>query len=194
MLAFWGVTLLLIAVPGPDWAFVLATGARDRSVLPAVTGLMLGYVLLTGVVAVGLAALLARSSIALTALTLAGAGYLAYLGVALLRHPATTAGVAPGGSRMLRGIAVSGLNPKGLLLFLAVLPQFADRHAAWPVAAQLAVLGSVFVATCGAFYTLLGFGARTVSALRPSATRLVSRISGAAMIAVALLLVLDRIG
>ena len=43
MLGFWGVALILIAMPGPDWAFVIAAGIGARVVLPAVGGLMIGY-------------------------------------------------------------------------------------------------------------------------------------------------------
>jgi threonine/homoserine/homoserine lactone efflux protein len=193
LLAFWGVALVLIAVPGPDWAFVLATGGRDRVVLRAVAGLVIGYCLLTAVVAAGLGEVLARSPAALTVLTAIGAGYLVWLGAALLRHPAEPhAAAAASGSRLLRGIGVSGLNPKGLLIFLAMLPQFTDAHGAWPVQVQLAALGLVFAATCGAFYTVVGLGARLVSGT-PRAARLTSRISGTAMIAVGAVLVAERI-
>ena len=59
-----------------------------------------------------------------------------------------------------RGIGVSGLNPKGLLVFLAVLPQFAAPHGAWPLAVQLGVLGLVFTLICAGFYLSMGCAAR----------------------------------
>jgi threonine/homoserine/homoserine lactone efflux protein len=58
---------------------------------------------------------------------------------------------------------------------------------------QLAALGLVFVLTCGAFYTAVGYSAQRILGTRPAASRIISRISGAAMILVALLLLLDRI-
>lgn len=198
LLAFWAVAAVLIAVPGPDWAFVLATGARDRTLLPAVGGLLLGYGALTAVVAAGVGSLVARSPLLLTGLTFVGAGYLGWLGVALLRRPsslhaepAISAGSAL--ARLRRGIGVSGLNPKGLLLFVAMLPQFTDRHGSWPVQAQLAALGLVFVATCGAFYVALGLGARVVLTGRPAAAQVLSRVSGAAMIVIALAVLVERV-
>jgi threonine/homoserine/homoserine lactone efflux protein len=198
LLAFWGVAFALIAVPGPDWAFVLATGSRDRVVLPAVAGLVIGYVLLTGVVAAGLGALVAGSSAALSLLTAIGAGYLVWLGIALHRRPGSLhlGGGEPAASarrRLARGIGVSGLNPKGLLVFLAILPQFTDACGAWPVPVQLTALGLVFVGTCAAFYTLVGFSARAVLAGAPAAARVVSRVSGTAMMAVGLLLIVERV-
>ncbi|RDI54389.1 LysE family translocator [Nocardia mexicana] len=200
LLGFWGVTFLLIVVPGPDWAFVLASGARDRRVIPAVAGLLLGYLGLTILVAAGVGAAVGRSAPLLTGLTLAGAGYLVWLGVSVLRKPGALQPVSgqPGTDasaplrRVLAGVGVSGLNPKGLLVFLAMLPQFTDPHGRWPLPAQLAALGLVFVATCGIFYTVMGFGARTVLSAGPAAARTISRISGAAMILVGLLLLLER--
>jgi threonine/homoserine/homoserine lactone efflux protein len=53
------IAVTLILVPGPDWAFVLASGVRDRVVGPAVLGLMLGYAAITAVVAVGVGPVLA---------------------------------------------------------------------------------------------------------------------------------------
>jgi threonine/homoserine/homoserine lactone efflux protein len=135
VVAFWGVTVLLIVVPGPDWAFTLAAGLRDRVVYPAVGGLMLGYSLLTAVVAAGVGPLVAHHPVILTGLTVVGAGYLVSLGVGLLarpgslHQPAATGErptAAPWPRRVLAGVGVSGLNPKGLLIFLALLPQFTD--------------------------------------------------------------------
>lgn len=196
LLAFWAVAFLLIVVPGPDWAFVLATAARDHVVVPAVSGLMLGYILLTGLVAAGVGAIIGQSPFFLAALTTVGASYLIYLGVSLLRHPGSLHADA-GSSRpstssyVRRGIGVSGLNPKGLLIFVALLPQFTDSRSTWPLPLQLVLLGLVFVATCGAFYTIVGFSARAILTAKPAAARLISRTSGAAMILVGLILLAE---
>src|SRR5262249_17381419 len=160
----------LIAVPGPDWAFVLAAGLRDRAVLPAVGGLVVGYVLLTVLVAAGLGPLFASMPAALAALTVVGAGYLIYLGVVTLRSSgerdglpvASVASVAPPGTRrrlVRRGIGVSALNPKALLFFVAFLPQFTRPGDAWPLPVQLAVLGGVWALIIAVFYTAVGYAA-----------------------------------
>jgi len=78
-------------------------------------------------------------------------------------------------------MGVSALNPKGLLVFLALLPQFTSPRWSWPLAAQLGLLGLVFVVSCAAFYLVLGSAARRVLAARPAAARAVTRFSGAAM-------------
>jgi threonine/homoserine/homoserine lactone efflux protein len=207
LLAFWGVVFVLIVVPGPDWAYTVACGLRDRGVFPAVAGIVTGYLILTGVVAAGLGVLVMSSPLVLTTITVAGAGYLSYLGGALLVR---RGGVGPGerpaaGERAgagppvtawrvaLRGIGVSGLNPKGLLIFVAMLPQFTDPGGAWPIPVQLGVLGLVFTATCAVFYTALGLTARAVLRAHPTTSRILSRTCGATMVLVGLLLLAERL-
>jgi threonine/homoserine/homoserine lactone efflux protein len=84
---FWTVFLLLVLVPGADWAYAITAGLRDRSVLPAVAGLLTGYVALTVVVAAGVAAVIVRWPVLLIALTVAGALYLLWLGISALARP-----------------------------------------------------------------------------------------------------------
>ena len=87
-----------------------------------------------------------------------------------------------------KGAGISGLNPKVFLLFLALLPQFTDPDAAWPLSRQIVVLGLVHVASCAVVYTGVGAGARRVLRARPSAARVVTRFSGAAMIVIGVVL------
>jgi threonine/homoserine/homoserine lactone efflux protein len=204
VLAFWGVCALLIAVPGADWAFVVGAGLRGQSVVPAVAGLVLGYAGLTVVVALGVGALVARSPVALTMLTLVGGSYLIGRGVmSLARRPepiacatqatqsdSTTSATS---ATVVQGLGVSGLNPKGLLLFLALLPQFADRHGSWPLPGQLALLGVVFTLSCGAFYLGLGAFVQAILVSRPWAARALTRVSGAAMIVIGAVLLAERL-
>jgi threonine/homoserine/homoserine lactone efflux protein len=201
LLTFWALVAVLVIVPGPDWAFTLGAGVRDQVVLPAVAGLLLGYLAITAVVAAGVGAVVAGTPAVLSALTVVGAAYLIYLGGGLLARPgADGALVEPAGgaarrrwSVLVRGVGVSGLNPKGLLLFLAVLPQFTDPDHGWPEPVQLTVLGLVFVATCGLFYTALGLCARSVLRARPRTGRVVSRVSGSAMVLIGLVLLGERL-
>ncbi|MNC61297.1 LysE type translocator [compost metagenome] len=93
----------------------------------------------------------------------------------------------------LKGICVSGLNPKVFLLFLALLPQFTDPAAPWPVPGQIVALGLVHVASCAIVYLLVGYGAQVILSTRPLAARRVSQLSGAAMIAIAMLLFVDQV-
>jgi threonine/homoserine/homoserine lactone efflux protein len=164
LIAFTAVAATLIVLPGPDWALVLAAGTRGQGRVPAtVGGIAIGYLLITAVVAAGVAPLVAATPALLVILTVVGAAYLLYLGIGILRRPAAHEPIAavPGpatgaGRTLVQGIGVSALNPKSLLFFLAFLPQFARPGAAWPVAVQLLVLGGVWVALGSTFYTLLG--------------------------------------
>ena len=224
VVAFWAVALLLIMVPGADWAFVLGASLRGRSVLPAVGGLVLGYTGITIVVAAGVGAVVGRSPALLAGLTVVGGCYLIWHGATTFARPAAasarignaapgsatrgpatrgaatrgpaTRGPAAAGTRpadtgravLARGMGVSALNPKGLLIFLALLPQFTNPRWSWPLTAQLGLLGLVFAATCGAFYLGLGSAARKILAARPAAARAVTRFSGAAMVVIGALL------
>jgi threonine/homoserine/homoserine lactone efflux protein len=197
VLAFWLVALLLIVVPGADWAFTISAGLRGHSVLPAVSGLVAGYAAVTVVVAAGVGALVASSPAILTGLTIVGGLYLMWHGAMTFAKPSTPSALeaVPAGtdwSTFVKGVGVSGLNPKGLLIFLALLPQFTNPHERWPVAGQIGVLGLAFMATCAVFYFVLGSIARTVLHTRPAAGRAVSRFSGAAMVAIGAALLIDR--
>jgi threonine/homoserine/homoserine lactone efflux protein len=201
LFAFWGVVFVLIVVPGPDWAYTVGAGLRDRTVFPAVAGIVIGYLVLTAVVAAGVGAVVSRYPAVLTVLTMVGAAFLVLVGVTLLasRRGSRTEAITPAGGvasaplRLLRGVGVSVLNPKGVLVFVALLPQFASSSAAWPFALQLAVLGMLFAATCAIFYTVLGLSARVVLRRRPGASVVISRVSGVAMIMIGVALCVERI-
>lgn len=189
--AFVGVAWMLILLPGPDWAFVLAAGMRERLVvLPAVLGLVTGYGLVTLVVAAGVAPLVAAEPMALVALTVVGAAYLVHLGVGALRAPGGPGAdpavaarpPAPSGELWWRGVGVSALNPKALLFFLAFLPQFARPSAPWPLAVQLLVLGAVWAVIGALFYTALGYTARRTLGAKPRLAQAVTRLAGVAMV------------
>lgn len=204
---------LMVLLPGPDWAYLIAAGTRERTILPSLTGILIGYLATVAGVAIGVGAAVAALPGFIVGLTLAAAVYLVYLGVRVLREPPVVTAVAAGGPvtgapgapddatpatsdrpwlRLLQGAGVSGLNPKGLLVLVVLLPQFTDASGAWPIPVQLAVLGLIFVAACALVYSVVGFGARTVLRLRPSAMRIVSRVSGAAMIVLAIVLVVEQ--
>ena len=196
--AFWAVAALLIVVPGADWAFVIGAAVQHRSVMPAVGGLVLGYAGITVIVAAGVGAVVSGSPAVLTALTVVGGLYLTWHGAMTLAHPASPPSASPasggdGRDILIKGIGVSGLNPKGLLIFLALLPQFTDTRQRLPVAGQIGVLGLVFTVSCAAFYFTLGAFAQTVLHARPGAARAVSRIAGASMIVIGLSLIVERL-
>lgn len=196
--AFWMLSLMLAITPGADWAYAISAGLRYHTVTPAVSGLLLGHLSATVVVAVGVAAALARSPLIMTGLTLAGAVYLIWLGIGTLARPsAPRAGDGPVDDSWVRqaakGFGISGLNPKVFLLFLALLPQFTDPQSSWPIGAQITLLGLIHVANCAVIYTCVGAGAHLVLSSRPSAAVAVTRFSGAAMTVIGVILLVERL-
>ncbi|MDR6556391.1 threonine/homoserine/homoserine lactone efflux protein [Arthrobacter pascens] len=152
LLAFALVSALLIAVPGPSVLFVigrsLALGRRGG--LLSVLGNAAGELVQVAAVALGLGVVLAQSLPLFTAVKIAGAAYLIYLGIQAVRERhGPSAGRNPSRSastwRILReGFFVGATNPKSVVFFVAVLPQFVD-HAAGAIPLQLAVLGATFL-------------------------------------------------
>ncbi|MFE2968352.1 LysE family translocator [Streptomyces sp. NPDC059340] len=196
--AFLAVDLLLVFTPGADWAYAITAGLRDRSVVPAVAGLIAGYAGYTVLAVAGLVVIVANSAAVLTALTVAGAAYLMWLGWGVLSRPAVLGAsteAMPSSRRqiMLKGAGISGLNPKALLLYFSLFPQFIDPGAGWPVAAQTGLLGMLHMTACAVVYVSVGVLARTVLRTRPSAARAVTRASGAMMIVIGGFLLVERL-
>ncbi|MFJ8137795.1 LysE family translocator [Streptomyces sp. NPDC096013] len=197
--AFLAVDLLLVFTPGADWAYAVSAGLRGRSVVPAVTGLIAGHAAYALVAVAGLAVIVANSPAALTALTVAGAGYLLWLGWGVLRQPAVPATAADDSAdtsrlqAVLKGAGTSGLNPKALLLYFSLFPQFIHPATGWPVAAQTGLLSTVHLTACAVVYLGVGVLSRTVLSTRPSAALAVTRVSGAMMLAIGGFLLVERL-
>ena len=173
VVAFWGVSMLFIMSPGADWSYAISAGIHKR-VLPSVTGLLFGHVLATLIVAAGLGLVLAQHPQALMVLSLLGAAYLAWMGWQMFRQPA-----APSAGEQMddthwgrwcwKGFCVSGLNPKVLLLFLALLPQFIRPNQDSSITVQILALGLVHIISCAAVYFAVGFASQAVLSARPKA-------------------------
>jgi threonine/homoserine/homoserine lactone efflux protein len=197
VMTFTTISLLLVLVPGADWAYAIAAGLHDRSAAPAITGLLIGYLLITAVVAAGLAAVVAGTPALLTGLTAFGAVYLLWLGIETVRRPARPTGsggpVVSPRRVLVRGIGISGFNPKAMLLFLALLPQFVSRSDSWPLALQIGTLGLLHTLVCAVVYSGVATTARRVLRARPAVARTVSRCSGFAMVAIAAWLLVEQL-
>lgn len=192
VLQFAATAALLTMMPGADWAYVISAGPRGKSVAPPVLGLASGYVLLVAVVAVGVGALVSSHPDVLSVLTLVGACYITYLGVSTLLSLRAGGGAvtdAPGGaspassagttdlSLYLRGMGVSGINPKAMMLLLALLPQYLTPDG-WSSAAQTGLLGSIFIAEVLVVYFIVAVFARSVLTGRPRLNTVVTAFSG----------------
>jgi threonine/homoserine/homoserine lactone efflux protein len=152
LLAFAGVALLLAITPGPDMATITRNGLvyGRRGVLLTALGIGTALVGWTAAAAFGVAAVLAASAVLFTAVKLAGAAYLAYLGVRSLLasrkpHHAQDLGSAPlaPAHRIYRtGFLSAMLNPKLGVFFITLLPQFV--RPGQPVLPRMLLLGVIF--------------------------------------------------
>ncbi|MEV7607401.1 LysE family translocator [Paenarthrobacter sp. NPDC089322] len=200
-LAFLLVSISLACTPGVDWAYSISAGLRQRSFIPAVAGLCSGYVIHTLLMVVGLAALLAGVPGLLGWLTIAGAAYLLWLGFVTLRSwrgasfSAEAAVVNPRNQfrTFLQGMGTSGINPKGLLFFVALVPQFVSPEATLPVPVQSGLLGLTFVILAGLVYTGVALTSRKLLATRPGAARVVTLASGIIMMGLGTVLLVEQL-
>lgn len=183
---FWVIALILTCTPGADWAYSIAAGIRAKSVGPSVLGIVFGYVVVVSVVAAGLGTVIARYPAALTGLTVAGSSYLIYLGLGSLLGKSEgleASDKSLGDSataQFFRGVGVSSMNPKGILLLIALLPQFATPDG-WPSSVQMLVLGGLHVANITIAYFGIALLARRILRSRPRASIVITKFAGAAM-------------
>ncbi|MFE0630528.1 LysE family translocator [Streptomyces sp. NPDC058864] len=191
--AFALVSLVLVVIPGPSVLFVIgrALAHGRRVALTSVAGNTLGSYVLVVAVALGVGPVVERSALLFAALKLAGAAYLVYLGVKALRHrrdltmASGGAGAARGALRTLgEGFVVGVSNPKTMVFYAAVLPQFVDRPAGH-VTVQMLLLGLVFNAIALVSDSTMGLvaaAARSWFARSPRRLSLVGGAGGLAMI------------
>src|SRR3954466_505168 len=187
-LAFVAACIALALVPGPVVTLVIANGLRHgtRAALTNIAGVQIGLAIVIGIVAVGLTTLMATMGYWFDWVRFAGAAYLVWLGIKLIRFPvegvdADAPPPPPRGGFFLQGFLVLLSNPKVLVFFGAFIPQFVDMGK--DHVSQVALLGVTFMvigAITDAIFALLAGRVRLF--FSSSRTRLVSRISGAIMI------------
>jgi threonine/homoserine/homoserine lactone efflux protein len=189
-LAFVAASAVLLAIPGPTVLLVIsyALGHGRRSASSTVAGVALGDFTAMTASMLGLGALLATSAALFTVLKWVGAAYLVFLGIKLWRAPVAEAAVdaaapiARPGRIFLHAYAVTALNPKSIVFFIAFLPQFLDGTR--PVLPQMVIFEATFLAlaTLNALtYALLASAARR-TIRKPSVQRAVNRTGGTLLI------------
>jgi len=195
VLAFSLVAFIGIATPGPTVLLALTNGSRFgmRRACFGMVGAVLSDFVLIGAVALGLGALLAASEFWFAVVKWIGVGYLAFLGVMLLRSRGTLDvslraggedGAGSAWSLLLKSFLVAVTNPKGYLFFSAFLPQFINPAA--PQSQQYLILALVFAGID--FLVMFGYaalGSQAVRMLRTSGALWLDRICGGALLALA---------
>ncbi|MGH4032900.1 LysE family translocator [Actinomycetota bacterium Odt1-20B] len=189
-LAFAAMSLLVIVIPGPSVLFVIgrALAHGRRTAVATALGNVFGSYLLVVAVAFGVGAAVERSVAVFMAVKLAGAAYLVLLGVQAFRHrkdmKASAIGAAPTGPArgdlrtVLDGVLVGLTNPKGIVFFAAVLPQFVD-HGAGQLPLQMLLLGLVPISIGLVTDTLWGLTASAARTWFARSDRRLSMIGGA---------------
>ncbi|BCH06220.1 threonine transporter RhtB [Mesorhizobium sp. 131-3-5] len=183
----------IIAVPGMDMLFVLAnalTGGRDRG-LAATGGIMVGGMVHTLNGAIGVGLLMHFVPILSKPLLIAGAAYMAFIGITLMRSSITVGQDEPVGSRSAwkafrQGLVTCLINPKAYLFVLAVYPQFLKPDYG-PIWVQATVMGLMTVITQAGIYGGLAITAgrsRKLLIANPRATILAGRAAGLLLFAV----------
>ncbi len=191
LLAFLAASVVLAVTPGPGVIYIVTrTLAQGRAAgVGSMAGVACGNVLNSLGASLGLAALFAVSSLAFTLVKYAGAAYLVYLGLKMLRggphiEAARVTAPAPVGRVFREGVLVALLNPKTTIFFAAFLPQF--MQPGLPALPQAAMLGSIFVIVAAASdfgYVLLASVLAPRFARAGAAPRFGRYASGGALIA-----------
>jgi threonine/homoserine/homoserine lactone efflux protein len=197
-LAFVAACIALALLPGPVVTLVIANGLRHgtRAALTNIAGVQAGLTIVIGIVAVGLTTMMATMGYWFDWVRFAGAAYLVWLGIKLIRFPVEGVSVdeppaPPRGGFFLQGFLVLLSNPKVLVFFGAFIPQFMDMSK--DHVSQVALLGVTFMITgaiTDSIYALLAGRVRIL--FSRERTRRVSRIYGGFMIGGGLWLALMR--
>jgi RhtB (resistance to homoserine/threonine) family protein len=195
-LLFVTTTFFVSATPGPNMLLAMTHGIHHgvRRTLPTCLGLMCGLAVYIVVSAAGLGALLATSQHLFAAVKYTGAAYLIYLGVRTWRAPAVTPTESRenrqggGSDRFRRGMLVALSNPKAVVFFTALFPQFMNTNA--PQLPQMLILAATFYVIEASWqFVYASGGARLSGWLQsPRHVRTVNRFSGGAFVGAGILL------
>ncbi|WP_017586212.1 LysE family translocator [Nocardiopsis ganjiahuensis] len=182
--AFIAAILLFLVSPGPDMAYMIAVGFAGgrRAAVKAILGICTGMSVYAAVVVVGIGGIAQLHPLVFDAVRIFGAGYLLWLSYVTTRNARRTIGNhgdLKAGEWYLRGVLVSLANPKLMLFFLAVLPQFTGSADNYTL--QLAMLGAVDVLVemvlyggvgvlAGSFHARLSGSSKAVAVLNYAAS------------------------
>ena len=179
-LAFVATSAILLIIPGPTILTVISYSIAQgrRANVPLVAAVALGDSTALVVSLLGLGALLATSAFWFTVVKWVGGLYLLYLGVKLLRAGITAAELAAPAAPQsqwtlfVNTYLVTALNPKGIVFFVAFLPQFVDTGTS--ATRQLWLLATTFVAMAtlnASLYAVFAASARRLLASRRAQRR-----------------------
>jgi threonine/homoserine/homoserine lactone efflux protein len=193
LIAFTLASAVIVAIPGPSVLFVIgrALVLGRAGALLSVLGNALGVFVQVILIAAGVGVIIEQSVILFTIIKFAGAAFLVYLGVQAIRHRGTQVANDDGAIRtsnrrvLGESFIVGASNPKTVVFFIAVLPQFVAPASGW-VPAQMLLLGTMFLLTALVFdsvWALAAGAARNWFGRSPRRIASLSATGGVAMIA-----------
>lgn len=197
-LVFFVPAAIVVALsPGANNLLAFANGSRQGAI-PATIALLgrcLAFVLMIGMVIIGLGALLEASELAFQIVKWVGVAYLAYLGVKMFldrdTHQGDAANASVSGLQLAkREFIVAMSNPKAVLLFTAFVPQFIETSDGSSFTAQLMVLGLIYIVIEFFAAIVWAVSGAAIRSLKPSARKLIlmNKITGALMLGAAAML------
>jgi len=196
-LIYLAAVTILVITPGPTMLMCASNALNHGPVraMASAAGALTASLAVMALSALGLGALLAASAEAFTALKVAGAAYLIWLGMRMVRGsapPLADAPAARNGSLFLQGLFVGASNPKALLFFAAFFPQFINPTR--PVLPQFVLLSLTFVTLDGAMLATCAAGiGRVAPWLREArVVRWINRVCGGLFTVLGCLLLLSR--
>ncbi|WP_442544808.1 LysE family translocator [Arthrobacter sp. KN11-1C] len=196
LMAFALTCVVVVLVPGPDFALVLKNAPRGPgSAATTAIGIMVGNTILALLAVLGVTALLSASEVLGNVIRIAGAAYLLYLGTRALieafGRPRNQPTAAPeprlgfrGNSPFLQGMVSNLLNPKVAVFYLSLFPQF--NLAPLPPLGQHALMAGIFLLTALVWYVALVHALKRISTAlaRPRVKRIITGGSGTVLIGV----------
>ncbi len=167
LVLFAATVLPLICTPGPDMLFVAsqAISGGASAGLRSTAGICIGYIVHSTLAAFGVATIIATSPILFAVLRWLGIGYLSYLAFRLIASSMSAGGTTSlpsriAANRFWRGFLTAALNPKGMMIYFAILPQFLTHDGS--VVLQASLLSAIFIGLCGIVYALLSLAVAAV--------------------------------
>lgn len=194
---FIPAAMLVALSPGANNLLAFANGSRQGVILAtiALLGRCLAFVLMIGMVIVGLGALLEASELAFQIVKWAGVAYLAYLGVKMFldrdTHQDSSMSDPVSGLQLAkREFMVAMSNPKAVLLFTAFVPQFIEPSNGSSFTTQLVMLGLIYIVIEFFAAIVWAVSGAAIRSLKPSARKLIlmNKITGALMLGAAAML------
>ncbi|TCB36379.1 LysE family translocator [Acinetobacter sp. ANC 4910] len=166
-LLFALTVLPLVFTPGPDMLFIFSQVMSKgvKAGIMATLGICMGYLIHSVLVAVGIAAILISFPLLFETIRWLGIAYLLYLAFSLLKSVFNTKSLqvpkAQAGSPITKGFFTALLNPKGMLIYFAILPQFINQSE--NTVTQGLILSSIFIGLCLVVYSGLSFAVAKIT-------------------------------